>query len=130
MQCTKPQKVLFAAQQLLGPASAWWANYEASLPAGHPLQWNEFKAAFRAHFIPAGLMQRKFQEFLDLKQGGRSALQYAEIFNHLSQYAPGYVDTEEKKRIVFLRGMNAKLKERLTWQTTDTFNDLVNAAII
>ncbi|GJM95752.1 hypothetical protein PR202_ga12530 [Eleusine coracana subsp. coracana] len=26
--------------------------------------------------------------------------------------------------------MNATLKERLTWQTTSTFNDLVNAAIV
>ncbi|GJN31848.1 hypothetical protein PR202_gb20299 [Eleusine coracana subsp. coracana] len=26
--------------------------------------------------------------------------------------------------------MNAMLKERLTWQATDTYNDLVNAAIV
>ncbi|GJN40042.1 hypothetical protein PR202_gb29207 [Eleusine coracana subsp. coracana] len=46
------------------------------------------------------------------------------------KYATEYVDTEEKKRYAFLRGMNAALKERLTWQTTGTFNDLVNAAIV
>ncbi|GJN23955.1 hypothetical protein PR202_gb11656 [Eleusine coracana subsp. coracana] len=84
----------------------------------------------RAHFIPAGLMQRKFQEFMDLKQGGRNVLQYSEAFNHLAQYATKYVNTEEKKRYAFLRGMNATLKERLTWQTTGTYNDLVNAAIV
>ncbi|GJN40026.1 hypothetical protein PR202_gb29188 [Eleusine coracana subsp. coracana] len=60
LECTEYQKVLFTAQQLHGSASAWWANYEASLPAGHHTEWNEFKDAFRAHFIPAGLMQRKF----------------------------------------------------------------------
>ncbi|GJN36972.1 hypothetical protein PR202_gb25881 [Eleusine coracana subsp. coracana] len=64
--CTEHQKVLFVTQQLHGSASAWWANYEASLPAGRHVEWNDFKAAFRAHFIPAGLMQRKFQEFMDL----------------------------------------------------------------
>ncbi|GJN37199.1 hypothetical protein PR202_gb26127 [Eleusine coracana subsp. coracana] len=46
------------------------------------------------------------------------------------KYATKYVNTEEKKRYAFLRGMNAALKERLTWQTTGTFNDLVNAAIV
>ncbi|GJN36994.1 hypothetical protein PR202_gb25906 [Eleusine coracana subsp. coracana] len=40
-------------------------------------EWNEFKPAFSAHFIPTGLMQRKFQEFMDLKQGGRNVLQYS-----------------------------------------------------
>ncbi|GJN27991.1 hypothetical protein PR202_gb16067 [Eleusine coracana subsp. coracana] len=84
LECTEHQKVLFAAQQLQGSASAWWANYEASLPAGCRVEWNEFKTAFHAHFIPAGLMQRKFQEFMDLKQGGRNVLQYSEAFNHLA----------------------------------------------
>ncbi|GJN40188.1 hypothetical protein PR202_gb29368 [Eleusine coracana subsp. coracana] len=79
---------------------------------------------------PPALMQRKLQEFTDLKQGGRNVLQYSEVFNHLAQYANEYVNTEEKKRYAFLRGMNAKLKERLTWQQTGTYNDLVNAAIV
>ncbi|GJN41098.1 hypothetical protein PR202_gn00425 [Eleusine coracana subsp. coracana] len=74
--------------------------------------------------------KRKFQEFMDLKQGGRNVLQYSEAFNHLAQYATEYVNTEEKKRYTFLRGMNATLKERLTWQTTGTYNDLINAAIV
>ncbi|GJN16535.1 hypothetical protein PR202_gb03536 [Eleusine coracana subsp. coracana] len=73
---------------------------------------------------------RKFQEFMDLKQGGRNVLQYSEMFNHLAQYATEYVNTKEKRRYAFLRGMNAALKERLTWQTTGTYNDLVNAAIV
>ncbi|GJN35087.1 hypothetical protein PR202_gb23820 [Eleusine coracana subsp. coracana] len=75
-------------------------------------------------------MQRKFLEFMDLKQGGRNVLQYSEVFNHLAQYATEYVNTEDKKRYAFLRGMNATLKERLTWQTTGTYNNLVNAAIV
>ncbi|GJN03238.1 hypothetical protein PR202_ga20660 [Eleusine coracana subsp. coracana] len=130
LDCTEHQKVLFAAQELQSCASAWWANYEASLPAGRCLEWNEFKTAFCAHFIPAGLMQRKFQEFMDLKQGGRNVLQYSKAFNHLAQYATEYVNTREEKRYAFLHGMNATLKERLTWQMTGTYNDLVNAAII
>ncbi|GJN36475.1 hypothetical protein PR202_gb25380 [Eleusine coracana subsp. coracana] len=116
LECTEHQKVLFTTQQLQGPASAWWANYEASLPAGRHTEWNEFKTAFRAHFIPAGLMQMKFQEFMDPKQGGRNVPQYSKAFNHLAEYAIEYVNTEEKKRYVFLHGMNATLKERLTWK--------------
>ncbi|GJN41404.1 hypothetical protein PR202_gn00776 [Eleusine coracana subsp. coracana] len=103
LDCTEHQKVLFAAaQQLQGSASAWWANYEATLPAGRRLEWNEFKTAFRAHFIPAALMQRKLQEFTDLKQGGRNVLQYSEAF-------------QPPRPVCYRRA---------------PYNDLVNAAII
>ncbi|GJN40009.1 hypothetical protein PR202_gb29170 [Eleusine coracana subsp. coracana] len=41
LECMEHQKVLFIAQQLHGSASAWWVNYEASLPAGRRVEWNE-----------------------------------------------------------------------------------------
>ncbi|GJN24912.1 hypothetical protein PR202_gb12689 [Eleusine coracana subsp. coracana] len=53
-----------------------------------------------------------------------------QAFNHLAQYATEYVNTKEKKSYAFLRGMNATLKEHLTWQTTGTYKDLVNATIV
>ena len=47
------------------------------LPADHVVNWNEFKLAFRAHHIPAGLLDRKLNEFLALTQGTRTVVQYA-----------------------------------------------------
>jgi hypothetical protein len=35
IRCTKIQKLLFAAQQLRGPASTWWGNFVAIQQAGH-----------------------------------------------------------------------------------------------
>jgi hypothetical protein len=32
LHCTEYQKTLYAAQQLIGPAKAWWASYTAALP--------------------------------------------------------------------------------------------------
>jgi hypothetical protein len=32
----------------------------------HVVEWGEFKAAFRGHDIPAGIMDRKLNEFLAL----------------------------------------------------------------
>jgi hypothetical protein len=64
------QKTLFATQQLCGDASAWWANYATTRPVYHQVSWIEFCNAFHAHHIPAGVMRKKCQEFMDLKQGG------------------------------------------------------------
>jgi hypothetical protein len=47
IRCTETQKLLFAAQQLRGPASTWWGNFVAVQPAGHQVTWDEFKLAFR-----------------------------------------------------------------------------------
>jgi hypothetical protein len=47
LNCTKNQKTLFAAQQLLGDARAWWASFTATHPANQ-VQWAEFCEVFRA----------------------------------------------------------------------------------
>jgi hypothetical protein len=50
---------MFAAQQLRGPASAWWANFTATIQDDHQVSWCEFRTAFRGHHIPVGLMAHK-----------------------------------------------------------------------
>ena len=57
-------KAGFAAQQLRGPASTWWDNHVAMFPPDTWFTWAQFKEAFRAHHIPAGVIRRKLTEFL------------------------------------------------------------------
>jgi hypothetical protein len=64
--CLEVTKVRFATQQLRGPVRTWWDHYLAMQPADHEVEWREFKAAFRGHHIPAGIMDRKLNEFLAL----------------------------------------------------------------
>ena len=74
-------------------------------------------------------MDRKMNEFLALTQGTRTVLQYAQVFNHLCQYAGYHADSDAKKRNRFRRGLNTKLRERLNLVRPDSFNELVNLAI-
>jgi hypothetical protein len=69
LHCTEYQKTLSAAQQLRGPAGAWWASYTAALLADHHVPWGEFRVAFCGHHLSAGIMRHKLAEFLDLHQG-------------------------------------------------------------
>jgi hypothetical protein len=130
LHCTKVQKTLFAAQQLWGDASAWWANYTTTCPTDYQVPWAEFHNAFRAYYIPAGVMRKKHQEFMDLKQGGRSMHDYSKQFNHLAQYAPDQVDTDEKKKDRFMIGLSAKLQERMALNTGGTFSEFVSNVMI
>jgi hypothetical protein len=74
LQCTEYQKPVFAAQQLRGVVGAWWVNLVAVQPTGHRVSWQEFRDAFRAHYIPDGVMAMKLDEFLSLKQGDQMVL--------------------------------------------------------
>ena len=56
-------------------------------------------------------------------------LQYAQVFNHLCQYAGHHADSDAKKQDRFGRGLNTKLKECLNLVRTNSFNELVNMAI-
>jgi hypothetical protein len=119
--CPDDTKTRFAAHQLRGPARTWWDHFHAMLPADHEVIWEEFKTALRGHHIPAGILDRKLNEFLALTQGTRIVLQYAQAFNDLCQYAGYHTDFDEKKRDRFRRGLNTV--------RADNFNELVNLAI-
>jgi hypothetical protein len=95
------------------PASTWWANFSAIQPAGHLVTWAEFKQAFREHYIPKGVLQMKMEEFIHLKQGGYSVMQYRNKFNHLSQYAIDQMDMDLKKKNYFMRGLNDRLQLKI-----------------
>jgi hypothetical protein len=98
-------------------------------PVDHVVEWGEFKAAFRGHHIPAGIMDCKLNEFLALTQGSRTVLQYSQAFNDLCQYAGYHADTDEKKRDKFRRGLSTKLRDRLNTVRANSYNELVNMAI-
>jgi hypothetical protein len=54
------QKTLFAMQQLCGDASAWWPNYTTTRPMDYQVSWAEFRDDFHTHYIPAGMMRKKY----------------------------------------------------------------------
>jgi hypothetical protein len=126
---TEIQKTLFTAQQLHGPASAWWANFTATIKDSHQVSWAEFCTAFHVHHIPVGLMARKLQEFLHLLQGSSSVYEYSKKFNHLFQYGSYHADTDENNMSLFRQGLSHVLREHLMLFWGCTLNELVSASI-
>jgi hypothetical protein len=130
LHCTEVQKTLFGTQQLRGNASVWWANYAATRPTDYQVSWTEFRSAFCAHHIPAGVMRKKRQEFMDVKQGGWSMHDYSKLLNHRAQYAPNQVDTDGKKKDHFMIGHSTKLQEHMALNMGGSFPEFVSNVII
>ena len=64
-------------------------------------------------FIPTSVINQKVTEFLELRQGNRTVMEYVKKFNHLAQYAGSQVDTNDRKRERFFRGLTPLLQEKL-----------------
>jgi hypothetical protein len=127
LHCTKYQKTLYAAQQLRGAAGAWWASYTATLPVEHHVPWGEFRTAFRAQHLSAGLLCSKLKKFLDLEQGNHSVFDSMRQFNTLAQYGSYHVDTDEKKANLYHAGLTIHLQECLVHLSNLSYNELASA---
>jgi hypothetical protein len=55
---------------------------------------------------------------------------YSRQFNHLAQYAPDQVDTDDKKKYRFMISLSTKLQERMTCNTGGTFREFVSNVMI
>ncbi|WVZ58407.1 hypothetical protein U9M48_008683 [Paspalum notatum var. saurae] len=97
-------------------------------PAGHQVTWDEFRVAFRAHYLPPSLIELKQREFRALRQGDMSVLEYVEAFIRLSQYSPGDVNTDPCRATRLLDGFDPTLLTHLG-RSYDSFTQLVDAAI-
>jgi hypothetical protein len=80
--------------------------------------------------MPAGMMRKKWQEFKDLRQGGRSVHDYSRLFNHLAQYVPDQADTDDKKKDHFMIGLSTNLQEHMALNTRGTFPKFVSNVMI
>ena len=65
IECTDAKKIRFTRYLLEGPAASWWYSYQITHPIEN-LTWELFQEGFRAAHIPAGVIQLKEEEFLDL----------------------------------------------------------------
>jgi hypothetical protein len=70
---------------------------QTTFPANVEVGWDQFKEAFRGHFIPPGLMAFKHTEFMKLTQGNKSLNEY------LSQNHPNYKSTSIKTIIKVIK---------------------------
>jgi hypothetical protein len=67
VQCNNREKVLLASHQLSGPTADWWDAYMGAHEEPESINWPEFRAAFRTHHVPHGVIMLKRKEFQDLK---------------------------------------------------------------
>jgi hypothetical protein len=126
VQCNNYERVVLASHQLSGPAANWWDAYVEAHEESESINWPEFRATFRAHHVPQGVIKLKKMEFQDLKQGSMSVNEYVNKFTQLSHYALHEVDTDENKQDCLNDGLTYTL---VAWDF-ENFQGMVNKALV
>ncbi|KAK1649703.1 hypothetical protein QYE76_067508 [Lolium multiflorum] len=123
--CNDLEKVRYATHLLCGPAASWW-DIVAVYPADKVFTWDEFKRKFRESNVPESIVELKRREFESLEQKDKAILTYVREFSGLSRYAVEEVNTEDKKKKRFMRGLNPQFKVQLRMLRATEFQELVD----
>ncbi|KAK1653056.1 hypothetical protein QYE76_070861 [Lolium multiflorum] len=120
-QNTKPISFAYAPEPM--DAEDWLMDTERKLNTVGCNDWR------RESNVPESIVELKRREFESLEQKDNAILTYVREFSKLSRYAVEEVNTEDKKKKRFLRGLSPQFKVQLRMMRATEFQELVDAAI-
>jgi hypothetical protein len=80
---------------------------------GRVFPWEEFKKKFKEANVAESIMELKRREFENLEQKDKTIMKYVKEFTLLSRYASDEVNTDEKRKKRFMRGLHPLAKMQL-----------------
>ena len=105
-------KIRLAVFQLEGEAQVWW-NWAKTSRDLEAVTWEEFHELFMGKYFPATARHAKAQEFLELKQGAITMVEYVVRFTELARFADDYVATDMAKVRRFENGLRLSIRGRI-----------------
>ena len=105
-------RIRLAAFRLEGEAQVWWkwAKTSRDLEA---MTWTEFHDLFMGKYFSNTARHAKAQEFLELKQGTMTVMDYVARFTELARFADDYVATDMAKVRRFENGLKLSIRGRI-----------------
>ena len=104
-------KIRLAAFHLEGESQVWWDWIETSRDL-EAITWVEFHGLFMSKYFLATTRHAKAQEFLELKQGMMTMMEYVARFTELSRFGDDYVAIDMAKVRRFENEYGLKLSIR------------------
>ena len=83
-------RIRLAAFQLEGEAQVWW-KWERTSRDLEVMTWAEFQELFMGKYFPETARHSKAQEFLEMKQGATTVMDYVARFTKLARFANDYM---------------------------------------
>ena len=101
-------RIRLAAFQLEGEARVWWRLVRTSRDL-EVMTWAGFQELFMGKYFPETARHAKAQEFLELKQGAMTVMDYVAKFIELARFVDDYVATDLAKVRRFENGLKLSI---------------------
>ena len=105
-------RIMLASFQLEGESQIWWEWVTTSRDL-ETMTWDDFRRLFIGKYFPASARHKKAREFLELRQGMMTVLEYVARFTELARFGDDYVVTDEAKVRKFEDGLMLSIRARL-----------------
>ena len=121
-------KIRLAAFQLEGEAQVWW-NWAKTSRDLEAMTWAEFQELFMGKYFLDTARHAKAQEFLELKQGTMTMMDYVARFRELVCFADDYVATDMAQARRFENGLKLSIRGRIVGLRLHDMNSMVGTAL-
>ena len=121
-------RIRLAAFQLEGEAQVWWRWARASRDI-EAMTWAAFQELFMSKYFPETARHAKAQEFLKLKQGAMSVMEYVARFTELARFSDDYVATDVAKVRRFENGLKLPIRGRIVGLRLQDMDSMVGTAL-
>ena len=105
-------RIRLATFWLEGESQVWWDWIKVSKDL-ETMTWEEFRELFMGKFFPASTRHAKAREFLELKQGSMTILEYVAKFTELARFGDDYVATDMAKVRKFEDGLKLSIRGKI-----------------
>ena len=122
-------RIRLAAFQQEGEAQVWWRWARASRDL-EALTWAEFQELFMGKYFPETAKHAKAQEFLELRQGVMTVMDYVARFTELARFYDDYVATDLAKVKRFENGLKLSIRARIVGLRLQDMDSMVETALL
>ena len=121
-------RIRLAAFQLEGEDQVlWrWARTSRDLKV---ITWTEFQELFMGKYFPETARHVKAQEFLELKKGATTVMDYVARFTELARFADDYVATDMAKVRIFENGLKLSSRARIAGLRLQDMDSMVGTTL-
>ena len=93
------------------------------------MTWVDFRELFMSKFFPASARHVKAREFLDLRQGDMTVLEYMVRFTELARFVDDYVATDLAKVRRFEDGLRLSIRGKIVGLLLQDMDAMVRTAM-
>ena len=121
-------RIRLAAFQLEGEAQVWW-NWAKTSRELEAMTWAKFHELFMGKYFPTTARYAKAQEFLELKWGAMTVMEYVARFTELARFAVYYVATDLAKVRRFENELRLSIQGRIVGLRLQDMDSMVGTAM-